>query len=75
MAIEVKCQTCKHCGCDPDGLYCGHPEAINLSVYGLSLNAATVDNSYKQGSPSICGQERKLYEVASTESLKFRGFL
>lgn len=31
--------SCKHFGADPDGDYCGHPESLKITGFGLSTNA------------------------------------
>jgi len=52
---KKECYNCKHSGCDPDGPYCGHPEAFALSCFGKSFNA--------MGKLALCtSQDRQLWE-------------
>lgn len=43
MMTERTCQTCKYGGCDPDGPYCAHPDALKQSGgFGLSLASLVI---------------------------------
>lgn len=50
------CRLCKHRGADPDGPYCGHPDALAKSCgFGLSPGSARAESG-------PCGQDGTLWE-------------
>ena len=62
---------CEHWCADPDGEYCGHPKALDISPFGISLNRM-LGAKYCQPKPpqtdaawNMCGQDRKLWEKRS----------
>jgi hypothetical protein len=58
------CYSCAHAGADPDGPYCGHPEALRRSGFGLSFN---VMRGPCMGMPEgPCGTDGRLWEDRRT---------
>ncbi len=55
--MSKDCTSCRNCGWDPDGLYCGHPEALNTTPYGMGLQWARGTDE-----KSFCGPEAKYYD-------------
>ena len=56
-------QVCKHWGADPDGAYCGHPKAFEISSgYGASLNRMNVENLCTGCNDDPSKNKRELFE-------------
>lgn len=51
----TECRCCKHCGWDPDGLYCGHPKSFAETMFGRGLIVARAEGSF-------CGPGASLFE-------------
>lgn len=67
-----KCRECSHWGADPDGEYCGHPKALEVSPVGINLDRGRGNISFKPPrleddlAFGICGPEGKLWEKRPT---------
>lgn len=55
-----KRHSCKHCGWDPDGHYCGHAESIKQTMFGRGLRA--MRDPVVGKAEAVCGPDAKLWE-------------
>lgn len=51
---------CRHFGCDPDGDYCGHPQSLAITGFGLSTNAMSREGICTHGDAG----KHELWEAA-----------
>lgn len=59
--MKKECYTCKHAGCDPDGVYCGSKPSFDLTMFGASPN-----RMHNEGLCTI--DERQLWEAKDGRS-------
>lgn len=67
---------CEYWCADPDGEYCGHPKALDVSPVGVNLNRMLGAPAYapkEGGRPDpafdLCGKDRKLWKKRSPERM------
>jgi hypothetical protein len=74
--VKKECRwSCEWWAADPDGEYCSHHYALQLSGFGINLNrmlgAACLKPDKPEDDPAwnLCGQERKLWKIRSPDRM------